>query len=173
MQQERFFNKATFFLLPILGFSFDFYPENYEDCYIAEINGEYKLMVAFQYDETFSFSHAKDRLKAHSFYEKTLRNGNKLVMSFGIPSVYTADITCFIEGKYSCFSPKFKKLLERIIRKDGSIYSALYPTPFHRMELAKRLDVPYEILIDSEISSKPDMEKEMYKGPIAADELFD
>lgn len=171
--QEQFFNKSTFFLLPILGFSFDFYPENYENCYIAEVDGEYKLMVSFNHDDNFSFSHVKERLKAHSFYEKTLRNNNKIVMCFGIPSVFKADITCFIEGKYSCFSVKLKKLLERVIRKDGAIHAALYPTPFHRMELAKRLDVPYDVLVNSEIASKPDIKQELYNGPIAADELFD
>lgn len=172
-------NKATHFLLPILGYSNDFYTSLYINTYIIPGDNP-KLICVFENmsKEDLKMNYEGDaflaqlyRLNNHSSLEDVYYDdeASEIVFVFNIDKVYKEDINKFIKGQYSQFSELLKKQImkfnERATGKTKykiTIFDALYPSEAKRSEVAERVGVKVSEIL--EVFDSPDIEHETYRS---------
>jgi len=162
--------KSSIFVRSMLGYSFDFYSENFHNCYIGGDTQKDVLYLTFRkpiLDPT-KFNKMLEALSTDEYYIGYKTSEEWCIVKMYVPMQYLNDFNKFINGKYSQMSEDFKEnLLSILLRYDKTktLFSrtkaCLYPTKESRKSLGEALGVTIDK--DAEVASVPNMEVERYR----------
>lgn len=162
--------KSSIFVRSMLGYSFDFYSENFHNCYIGGDTQKDVLYLTFRkpiLDPT-KFNKMLEALSTDEYYIGYKTSEDWCIVKMYVPMQYLNDFNKFINGKYSQMSEDFKEnLLSILLRYDKTktLFSrtkaCLYPTKESRKSLGEALGVTIDK--DAEVASVPNMEVERYR----------
>jgi hypothetical protein len=172
-------NKATNFLLPMIGYTVDDFSSGYKNylinCYITkELDG--KLIVICDHVDDEDFNVFMYRNEVNPCYEgSTLDDDEKEVqITYQIPDRYREDYLKIVDSKYSQISKSYKDRLTSIYGRKtnpddykATMYDALYPTEFKRKQIAERLG--YDVkgkdwLIIEEVLDKLELDRNVFQS---------
>lgn len=162
--------KSSIYVRSMLGYSFDFYGENYHNCYLGGDNQKDVLYLTFKkpIENPTKFNKILETLSMDEYYIGYKASENWCIVKMYVPLNYLNDFNRFLEGKYSQMSSDFKEnLLNILLRYDrtktlyNQVKLCLYPTKEARKSLGEALGV--ELAKDAEIASIPNMEVERYR----------
>lgn len=170
-------NKSKTYLVPLLDTEVNVeYPKLLINSYISD----YTISLLYEYSSHTTLTD-KGRTGFPVYEEKLINSPNFLdkydinldelpcvVYTFLFPNTYYHEYDCFCEGRYSEFSEESKKIILRFLQRNyptsGSILmnvkQVLYKDESLRKLMSDNLGV--ELSKSSELSSKPDLNKEVY-----------
>jgi len=160
-------NKSYTYILPMLANYVGVRKSNLKNTFIGD--KDYP-----KYDNNIFLLYKFSGSKEFLLYEDFLKNTNLFVDSydpddhhvmfvFDVPSFYQSDYDLFKEGKYSEFPQEYKIALfeyHGITDSKHRVAQVLFKHPDLREEWENKLNIP--IPEDSEVSSVPDLELEVY-----------
>tara|TARA_R110000868_G_scaffold79778_5_gene226872 strand:+ start:2715 stop:3308 length:594 start_codon:yes stop_codon:yes gene_type:complete len=162
--------KSNIFVRSMLGYAFDFYGENFHNCYIGGDTQKDVLYLTFKKpisDQT-KFNKILETLSIDEYYIGYKTSEDWCIVKMYVPMHYLNDFNKFVNGKYSQMSEDFKEnLLSILLRYDKTktlfsrTKSCLYPTKEARKHLSESLGVVLDK--DAEVASVPNMEVERYR----------
>lgn len=162
--------KSSIFVRSMLGYSFDFYGEDFHNCYLGGENQKDVLYLTFKkpLKDLLKFQKVLESLSMDEYYIGHKQSENWYIIKMFIPMQYITDFNKFLEGRYSHLSEEFKEnLLSILLRYDRTktLFSrtkaCLYPTKDARKRLEEALGVTLDK--DAEVASVPNMEVERYR----------
>lgn len=122
MSQKEQKNKASFLVLPMLGFNKDFFgwSNNLVNCYIKDLNYpefDNHIVLMYEYPELLKERDIQNIVKQEANLNEVNKHlvhryepsVNKSVFIYDVPKQYQSDYDWFRYGKYSKMSPKFKE----------------------------------------------------------------
>ena len=172
-------NKATFYMLPLVGKALSFYNQSFINCFVGVIKNkldidqidanitkdENKYILVLELNKEYLKSPIYEELlnfiDNHPLYMSSYvkeDSPDSKYFTFSLESVNKLDISCFINGKYSLFSDKHKKTITRFYGKFTNVYKSLYPTQQDREALEELLsEGASKVTLEptAEIVSKP------------------
>ena len=162
--------KSNIFVRSMLGYSFDFYGENFHNCYIGGDAQKDVLYLTFKkpiLDQT-KFNKILETLSIDEYFIGYKTSEDWCIVKMYVPMQYLNDFNKFVNGKYSQMSEDFKEnLLSILLRYDKTktLFSrtkaCLYPTKEARKHLSEALGVTIDK--DAEVASVPNMDIERYR----------
>lgn len=164
--QERA-TKASQFIMPLLsvndGTTYQHYDfkNTFYNCYISE-NYRYIYLV-YKFSPTAEYLELESKLIKHSmFIELTDPDPNTVIVKFKLPEEFHKDVVKIMKGKYSEISPTMKSKI--CIFHSFNVKSKTYRMLHRDVELRKEmsLEFEYEIPIDIELMTKPELNKEIW-----------
>lgn len=178
LEQLYKFNCSTLFLLSPLGLSRRVLKEfGFINCFLKDGNRDLHIvnpvLLLFKPDDmdTFQMFVEEEYKRSRYLVEDYDYIGGYVVLVYKFPEEFNSDFQLFLEGKYSKFSDKFRKIYPKIIkivdeygrRHDelSSQYRIIYKTDDWKEQIEK----DYNVLIDKdqEYWSVPDMSRETLK----------
>jgi hypothetical protein len=166
--EEKKTTKTSGFILPMLGFSRNFYGVALRNVYLGDgEKPEYNehIMLLFRFTSDPQFTWLDKQLEGHKeFVDRyDVDNGKSIMFVFKVPDVFKDDYNKFKKGKYSQFSPKLKQDTLKLneLTPDSNIYAAFTKGKRLRKYWADKLGVE-EAVID-EVLSPPDPREEIFQ----------
>ena len=168
--------KSTYFLMPMLGYQKnDFVSHGTKDnflinCHIDDlINPSLIIVLDNNKDVNLEMLLYKNDINSQFEGSALEEDGEQILLKYKLDSRYYSDFYKFIDGKFSEMSQTYKsRLIGLYGRKSNnqdhrpSIFDALYPTSSKRKQWADYLGVDVDMI--KEVSSKPDMDYELFKS---------
>jgi hypothetical protein len=160
--------KSTFFILPMLGRSMEWYGERLINCYIGDINRpEYDnhILLLMKFNGSIQSMQFEEALKEHRRFVTSYDPvSGYTVFVYSMPEECLEDYQKFIDGKFSKLSDPYKQLVKGKRSNDHKVVKALYPTEKDRDLLKQQLERIMEMAVvlpeDAEILSIPNLEQE-------------
>lgn len=175
-QKRQMFNKSYTYILPMLSTQFDVVKANLVNTYIGcdEYSGyDNHIFLLYNYVGNPRFIEYEDYLEhTKLFVAKYDPDTYHVMFIFKVPEEYQDVYDKFKQGKYSTFSEDYKILIFKfhsITSENHKVAKVLYKHPELKEELEDRLDII--LPPDSEVSSVPDLEVEMYTEEMKVKEL--
>jgi hypothetical protein len=160
--------KARVFIRCMLSYPFDFYGDDFHNCYIGKTDPVMYLVFKKPIKDFYNFNKINDTLNTDEYYCGTKSTNNWHIIKMNIPQQYVNDYYKFIDGKYSKMSEDYKEnLLNTLLKYDVTkivykkIKECLYPTKEARKKLEDELNVT--LSTDAEVMSIPNLDIEIYK----------
>lgn len=162
-------NKASLFLLPIVGTTTDdfFYFTLFCNAYITVEENTNCLALLYRFSGNAEFLRFEQRLRQHSSFKKMVDPSPWFTLFiFNIPTEYLEDYQKFCLGKYSELSADLKDKIFKFHKSDVNSHLGhiLYKSTKRRLRLEESLGT--KISEDAELLSVPDLEQEIYNETI-------
>lgn len=164
---RKFYNKSNFWLLPMTLLPI-YSLQNIFGCFYKcelDILGGKMCSRVYVVIESKFITEAITNL-CSTFIKNINIDNSYSILVYKIPVDLITDYKMYIEGKYSLFSPFYKKLIvntynisNALNSKTKHYYAVLYPNKQHTDKLKKQLNVKENLI---EISSKPNIMEETF-----------
>lgn len=161
-------NFCTTFVLPMCSINHKFLPNTFINSYIKE---DFEAVIVFSKLEPLGIEVLNfiDAIKLTNPSYITMHEYNdKLIIFLAIPEEFKEDFKLYLQGSYSKFSEKYKKVLvdyygKKTVKENYTVteYNTIYPETFKRKQIAQRLGVEPDTIV--EVLDKPDLDNELYK----------
>lgn len=162
-------NYTTIFLLPMLGFDKDFYPEEFISSYIIDITKP-KLVLCFENTNSDNLKECLQILQNHEEFESINYDDDdkEVVLRLSIPEKHKDNYHNFKIGRYTLFDDSYKEeLMDVHGRVSGNgkaimMIDALHPSFQAKKFRAEKSGCEINDLPNGEVMSIPDMDLELY-----------
>jgi len=162
-------NKASLFLLPIVGTTTDdfFYFTLFCNAYITVEENTNCLALLYRFSGKADFLRFEQRLRQHPSFKKMLDPSPWFTLFiFDIPTEHLEDYQKFCQGKYSELSATLKDKILTFHKSDANSHLGhiLYKSTKRRLRLEESLGT--EISEDAELLSVPELDQEVYNESV-------
>jgi len=152
-------NKSLYFLLPMLGFMYQFEKNYILNSFIADREnrpdiGNYHIFMLV--DREY------EKLNKHQNFIEHYTIDEGIMYVFKVPVQYEEDYLKFILGKYSEFSAEYKQHLCRMLPtpiEKSTVFKVITKSPEAKAEIEKRIGAS---IGNQEVFSVPDVNEEIY-----------
>lgn len=162
-------NFCTTFVLPMCDINHKFLPRHFFNSYIRE---DFEAILVFKklIPLNLEILNFIDAVKfTNPNYITMHENNDEIILFFNIPEKYRNDFILFMQGSYSQFSVEYKKVLteyygKKTVKENYTVteYNTIYPETFKRKQIAQRLGVDPNTII--EVLDAPNLADELYKS---------
>lgn len=170
IEQEKVkLNYTTIFLLPMLGFNKDFYPNEFISSYLIDVTKP-KLALCFENTDSEDLKECIQVLQNHVEFESMNYDDDEkeVVVILSIPEVHKSNYNNFKIGRYTLFDENYKEeLMDVHGRVSGNgkaimMIDAVHPSFQAKKFRAEKSGCDIKDLPNGEVMSIPDMDLELY-----------
>jgi len=167
MENDLQVNYTTIFLLPVLEYDVNFFPEEFISAYIID-KTQTQLALVFEKTGSEDLKESLISMESHVNFDRIEEDDDEIIAIFNFPKEFDVDFKLFKIGRYSKLSNKFKELLlDRHGRETGNgkyitMIDALLPDHKSKQFRADKIGVSIADLPNGEVMSIPDMDLELF-----------
>ena len=164
---------SSYFILPVLGKcrEFFFWDSYFVNSYLHKSDSKREklkfIYLLYRFSTTDAFVELEKALRSHPMYISSYNPDRSHIMFvFRIPDAMQKHCVTFLRGKYSEFTPQYKRCVIQFhhFEKDGRMYQVLYKDE----KLRKQLELEYATTIpkDLDLFDRAEWKDEIYTNKL-------